>query len=156
NLARLIEQLLNEEQYDKAEEIADLAMEKMPVDIFEYYTLLEPYIIAYYEVGSVEKARNLFQQVGEKYQEKLEYFSTLPIDDQEVLFEEIYIDIERYRGLVDAVIINDEDSDYIQSQMLTFNNHLRLFNHFLGDEDVEELWEDEDIPSDSGQIEPSE
>ena len=40
NLARLIEQLINEEQLEKAEEIADLAMEKMPVDKFGYYTLL--------------------------------------------------------------------------------------------------------------------
>ena len=156
NLARLIEQLLNEEEYDKAEEIADLAMEKMPVDTFEYYTLLEPYIIAYYEVGSDEKARDLFQQVSQKYKEKLGYYSTLPIDDQEVLFEEIYIDIERYRGLVDAVIINEKDMDYTQEQMLTFNNHLRLFSHFLGEEDLEEGIQEPDLPIDSVEIDPSE
>ncbi len=28
----------------KAEDILDLAMEKMPVEHFEYYTLLEPFI----------------------------------------------------------------------------------------------------------------
>ncbi|MEM1001830.1 MAG: DUF2723 domain-containing protein, partial [Bacteroidota bacterium] len=57
NLARLIEALIQKDELDKAEEIADLAMEKMPVDKFGYYTLLEPYINAYYEVGNVEKAR---------------------------------------------------------------------------------------------------
>ena len=44
NLARLIEALINVNEVEKAEEIADLAMEKMPVDVFGYYTLLEPYI----------------------------------------------------------------------------------------------------------------
>ncbi len=154
NLARLIEQLIKEDQLLKAEEIADLAMEKMPVEIFEYYTLLEPYIIAYYEVGSVEKARSLFKKVSEKYQESLVYFSGLTIDNQENLFEDIYVDIERYRGLVDVVIVHDKDDDYIKDQMMNFNNHLRLFSHFLGDEDIDEIIEEEDIPSDSGQVEP--
>jgi hypothetical protein len=55
NLARLIEQLINENKLDKAEEIADIAMDQMPVDYFGYYTLLEPYISAYYEVGNKKK-----------------------------------------------------------------------------------------------------
>ena len=33
---------------DKAEEITDILMENMPVSIFGYYTLLEPYIESYY------------------------------------------------------------------------------------------------------------
>ena len=39
NLARLIEVLIQEGELEKAEEIADLAMEKMPVDLFGFYTL---------------------------------------------------------------------------------------------------------------------
>ena len=75
NIARLIEQLINEDKLDKAEEIADLAMEKMPVDTFGFYTLLEPYIVAYYEVGNKDKARKLFKDVAKKYQENLVYYS---------------------------------------------------------------------------------
>src|SRR5690606_2534657 len=52
NLARLIEQLINEEKLEQAEEIADIAMTNMPVEHYGYYTLLEPYISAYYEVGA--------------------------------------------------------------------------------------------------------
>ena len=40
NLARLIEQLINEDKLDKAEEIADIAMENMPV---EYLWLLHAF-----------------------------------------------------------------------------------------------------------------
>ena len=53
------------EELDKAEEIADLAMLKMPVDEFGYYTLLEPYINAYFEVGNKDKARDLFNKALE-------------------------------------------------------------------------------------------
>ena len=59
-----MEQLINEDQLDKAENIADLAMQKMPVDKFGYYTLLEPYISAYYEIEKTDKARKLYQDVA--------------------------------------------------------------------------------------------
>ncbi|MCH7523809.1 MAG: DUF2723 domain-containing protein [Bacteroidetes bacterium] len=126
NLARLIETLINEEQFEKAEEIADLAMEKMPVDKFGYYTLLEPYIGAYYEVNAKEKARQLFKDVSIKYQENLNYYSTLTEKNQTRLIENIYLDIERYRGLVDVLMIY-EDDDFVKVEMQKFNSYLRLF-----------------------------
>lgn len=153
NLARLIEQLINEEKLTKAEEIADLAMEKMPVNIFGFYTLLEPYIIGYYNVNATEKAQQLFKEVSVKYQENLTYYSGLTIDNQEQLFEEIYIDIERYRGLVDVLLVNEDDTTFIEAEMKNFNSYLRLFSHFMGEEDLQESNRIEDeISSDSSQV----
>jgi hypothetical protein len=153
NLARLIEALINNNEPEKAEEIADLAMEKMPVDVFGYYTLLEPYISAYYQVNSEEKARKLFKDVSKKYQENLEYYSSLSIKNQQRMFEEIYTDIERYRGLVDVVIVNDDDEEFIKTEMEVFNNTLRLFRQLIGDDSYEEPERtDNDIPSDSNVI----
>ena len=137
NLARLIEQLINEEKYDKAEAVADLAMEKMPVRHFEYYSLLEPYISAYYEVESVEKARALFLEVAKKYQEQLVYFGSLPIEVQKNNIEEIFSNIERYRSLVDVLVIY-KDTDFALEESKNFNNHLQLFEHFMGPEDTPE------------------
>ena len=134
NLARLIETLINEEQFVKAEEIADLAMDKMPVDTFGYYTLLEPYIGAYYEVEAKEKARQLFKDVSIKYQENLNYYSSLSEKNQTQQIENIYTDIGRYRGLVDVLMIY-EDEDFIKAEMRKFNSYLRLFT---GDEEEEE------------------
>lgn len=154
NLARLIEALINNNEPEKAEEIADLAMEKMPVDVFGYYTLLEPYISAYYQVESKDKARNLFKDVSKKYQENLTYYSSLSIKNQQRMFEEIYTDIERYRGLVDVIIINDDDEEFIKTEMEAFNNTLRLFSQLIGDDSYEEPERtDIDIPSDSNVIE---
>ena len=153
NLARLIEALINNDEPKKAEEIADLAMEKMPVDVFGYYTLLEPYISAYYQVDSKDKARKLFKDVSEKYQENLGYYSTLSLGNQRRMFEEIYTDIERYRGLVDVIIVNDTDEEFIKTEMEVFNNTLRLFSQLIGDDSYEEpVRTDIDIPTDSNVI----
>ena len=138
NLARLIQQLINEKKLDKAEEIANIAMNNMPVEYFGYYTLLEPYIRAYYEVGNQEKAQQLFKDIANKYQENLHYYSGLKVENQERLFENIYTDIQRYKGLIDVLI--EYDYELAQTQGKIFNNFLQLFNHFLGDDNKEEQY----------------
>ncbi|WP_339894552.1 DUF2723 domain-containing protein [uncultured Algibacter sp.] len=149
NLARLAEQLINEDKLDKAEEVADIAMDNMPVEYFGYYTLLEPYIGAYYEVGNTEKAQRLFKDVAKKYQENLSYYSSLKVDKQERMFEDIYTDIQRYKGLVDVLI--KYDVEFAEAEGDIFNNYLRSFSHFYG-EDVPEndIRIDKDVPVDNG------
>lgn len=142
NLARLIEGLVQKNELEKAEEIADLAMEKMPVDDFGYYTLLEPYINTYYEVGNTEKARQLYLDVAEKYQESLSYFGNMDYETQERVIEEIVTNIERYRSLVDQLIIMD-DKDFALEQTKIFNSYLKLFNNFMSEPEPES--EDVDI-----------
>jgi len=149
NLARLIEQLINEDKLDKAEEIANIAMENMPVDYFGYYTLLEPYVSAYYEVGNKEKAQQLFKDVAEKYQENLTYYSGLTVANQEQLFEDIYTDIQRYKSLVD--ILMTYDPEFAKTESEPFNSYLKLFKHFYDAEDDPDVQQpvDKDIPIDS-------
>jgi hypothetical protein len=126
NLARLIEALIQKGELEKAEEIADLAMKKMPVNLFGFYTLLEPYIGAYYELEATEKARELYTEVSSKYQESLSYYSTLSEYNQSTYIQNIYNDIERYRSLVDVTAIY-ETEDFIKTEMEKFNTYLRLF-----------------------------
>lgn len=132
NLARLIEALLNENKLDKAEEIADIAMENMPVDKYGFYTLLEPYISTYYEVDNKEKARQLFKEVAAKYQEYLKYYGNLTIENQEDNFTEILTNIERYKALVD--VLKGYDTEFAKQESKTFNSYLDLFNHFYEEE----------------------
>jgi hypothetical protein len=136
NLARLMEALIDRNDLEKAEEIADLAMEKMPVDKFGYYTLLEPYINAYYEVAKPEKARALYLQVAEKYQENLSYYGSMDFETQERIIEEIITDIERYRSLIDQLIIMG-DKDFALEETKKFNSYLKLFDNFMGASDPE-------------------
>ena len=139
HIARLIETLINENELDKAEEIADLAMEKMPVDIFGYYTFLEPFIGAYYEVKAKEKARNLYKNVTLKYQESLTYYSRVSERNQSKYIQTIYSDIERYKSLVDTISLYEEEG-FIKIEMEKFNGFLRLFTG----EDTETSFESDD------------
>ncbi|WP_460220059.1 glycosyltransferase family 117 protein [Psychroserpens sp. MEBiC05023] len=150
NLARLMEQLLNEDQLDKAEKVADLAMEKMPVDKFGFYTLLEPYIGGYYEMDKKEKARKLYLDVTKKYQERLNYWSNLSIKNQTRYIEDIVTDIERYRNLVDLLVIY-KDTDFAMEETRKFNNFLDDFKHFTDEaDDIEPpTREERDLPKDT-------
>ena len=149
NLARLIETLINEDKLDKAEEVADIAMKNMPLEFFGYYTLLEPYIGAYYAVGNKEKARDLFLGLSKKYQENLTYYSSLKRENQERLFEDIYTDIQRYKSLID--VLEEHDEPLAEKEGEVFNNYLRLFRSFYGgDEDTNTV--EEDVVKDSGTV----
>ena len=145
NLARLIEALINEDKLDQAEEIADMAMEKMPVDKFGFYSLLEPYISAYYEIGNIEKGRALYQDVSRKYQENLMYFSGLDESDQMSLLEDIYLDVQRYRALVDILVIYN-DKNFALAETKKFNGYLSLLDKLMGPiEEAPDSLEDIDI-----------
>ncbi len=137
NMARLVEALLEQNEPEKAKEIMDLAMEKMPVDIFEFYTLVEPYITGYYEIGETQQARYIWQQLAKKYQEQLTYFSTLNAEAQEEYWEEVYSNIEKYRSLVDLLIIND-DRESFEKEAQVFDNYLKTFPYLIGNDDEEE------------------
>ena len=126
NISRLVNQLIFENKLIEAEKIIDKCMEKFPANKFGYYTLLEPFINSYYEIKKEEKARKLFDEIAEKYQEKLFYYSGLDNSNKNKYAEEIYTDIERYRSLVD-VMINFEDGEFLETRMQEFNNYLDLF-----------------------------
>ncbi|MGB0789111.1 MAG: hypothetical protein ACPGQR_06205, partial [Marinirhabdus sp.] len=105
NLARLAETLLNEGKNEKAKKVLDLAMEHMPVEYFQYYSLLEPFVIGYYQIGEVERARDIYNKVSKKYQEKSVYYSGLKVRRQYPIASEIITTMERYRGLIDVLIM---------------------------------------------------
>ncbi|GAB2764437.1 glycosyltransferase family 117 protein [Salinimicrobium soli] len=150
NLARLIEKLIQEDQLEKAENVLDLGMEKMPLDYYGYYTLLEPFIGGYYEVDKKEKARELWDRVAKKYQENLEYYSSFDINRQLSWGSEIVSDIERYRSLVDLLIIHG-DEEKARKEADTFNNYLMMFRHFYGSPDASE-----DLPDVQEELIPEE
>lgn len=129
NLARLMETLINEGKNDKAEKIIELAMTKMPIDYFEYYTLVEPFAQGYYEIGKKDKARAILKQLITKYQEELTFFSGLKSNEQIKMATDIVTDIERYRGLLEIMQISD-DLEFYNQEKVKFNNFNKMFAHF--------------------------
>lgn len=129
NLARLMETLIIEEKKDKAKKIADLAMEKMPIEHFNYYTLVEPFAQGYYELNEKEKAREILTKLVKKYQEELTYFNSLKPSEQYELRLDIISNIERYRNVI-KIAEDANDIDFYNQEKVKFNNFNKLFANF--------------------------
>jgi hypothetical protein len=129
NLARLMETLLLEGKKDKAEKVIDLAMAKMPIAYFEYYSMVEPFAMGYYEVGNKDKARKVVAELIQKYQESLTYFSGFKLADQYYYASDIVSDIEQYRGLIELIRAAD-DREFYEKEKAKFNNFNKRFAVF--------------------------
>ncbi|WP_299439644.1 DUF2723 domain-containing protein [uncultured Aquimarina sp.] len=130
NLRRLADQLIKEKQLLKAEEILDLGIEKMPLDIYEYYTPLHSFVDNYYRIGKKEKARSLWKQLTRKYQEQLLYFESLSYKRQQEHFESIMDNVTYYRDLVNTLVKN-QDTELMDTEIDTFNRYINLFPRFF-------------------------
>lgn len=134
NLARLMEALINENKIDKAKEIIDMAITNMPIDHFGYYTMVEPFVDGYYQVGETTKARALFNSLKNKYQERLEYYASTSLDEQYGNIDDIIGDMEAYRRNIDVLITNN-DREMAEKETLIFNEYIDKFKHFYKDSD---------------------
>jgi hypothetical protein len=132
NMARLMETLLNEGQDAKAEKIIDLAMEKMPINYFDYYTLVEPFAQGYYELGKKDKARAILKELATKYQEELTFYKEYKPSDQRRSAIDIVTNIERYRSLLEIMKISD-DIEFYNQEKVKFNNFNKMFPIFNRD-----------------------
>lgn len=128
-LSRLMNQLIVEGQKDKAKNIIELAMTKMPVEYFDYYSLVEPFAGGYYKIDEKAKARQLLDKLILKYQENLNYYGSLKSSDQTSIAIPIITDIERYRSLLTVMKEND-DLDFYNKNRIVFNTYIKMFDRF--------------------------
>ncbi|WP_420402131.1 DUF2723 domain-containing protein [Flagellimonas sp.] len=139
NLARLMEKLLEEGKVDKAKDIIDIAITNMPVEEFGFYAFVEPYVDGYYKVGETEKAHALFEKLKKVYQERLEYYSAVPLDEQYDRIDDILADMQAYRRNID-ILIENQDREKAESETVIFNEYIDKFSQFVGDD--EEMFEE--------------
>jgi Protein of unknown function (DUF2723) len=129
NLARLMETLIIEGKKEKAEKVIDLAMAKMPIAYFEYYSMVEPFAMGYYEVGGKEKARKVVSELIQKYQESLTFYSGFKLSEQYYYASDIVSDIEQYRSLLE-IVRAAEDRTFYEKEKVKFNNFNKRFAVF--------------------------
>ncbi|WP_149276711.1 DUF2723 domain-containing protein [Pareuzebyella sediminis] len=148
NLARLVEKLIEEDKIEKAKDIIDMAMKNLPVEFYDYYTFVEPFVDGYYKVGETTKARELFEKLKYIYQDRLEYYADVPLDQQYDKIDEIIADMEGYRRNIDILITNN-DREKAEKETLIFNEYIDKFQHFYKDDILDEeppvLGEDRDL-----------
>lgn len=129
NLARLMEQLINENKNEKAEEVIELAMAKMPIEYYGYYTLIDPFAAGYYAIGKKAKAREILDKLIVKYEENLDYFSSMDIRSQNNYSMDIMTDIERFRKML-RVMKEGNDIEYYEKYRVAFNKYNEKFKRF--------------------------
>ena len=134
NLARLMNQLIKEGKTKKAETILNLALTKMPLDKFEYYSLVDPFAAGYYKIGQKKNAQDLLIKLISKYKENLNYYSKISTDEQSILGMEIVTDLERYRGLLE-VMKDNNDLEFYEKNRSVFNTYIQMFDRFGRDKE---------------------
>ncbi|RDI52210.1 glycosyltransferase family 117 protein [Flavobacterium glaciei] len=134
NLSRLMNQLIVEGKKDKAKNIIDLAMTKMPLEYFDYYSLVEPFAGGYYKIDEKVKAQQLLNKLVQKYRENLNYYGNLKSSEQTSIAIPIITDIERYRSLL-TVMKENGDIDFYNKHKITFNTYIKMFERFGRDKE---------------------
>ena len=129
NMARLMEQLINEGKKEKAKKIIDLALTKMPMDYYGYYTMVEPFAGGYYEIGEKAKARQLLERLMTKYKQSLTFYSGIQPSIQNGIVSDIITDIERYRSLL-MVMKDRGDMAFYNKNKPIFNSIVKRFARF--------------------------
>ena len=128
-LSRLMNQLILEGKKDKAKNIINLAMTKMPVEYFDYYSLVEPFAGGYYKIDEPLKAQQLLDKLIMKYRENLNYYGKLAPSEQTSIAIPIITDIERYRSLL-TVMKENGDLNFYNKNRIIFNTYIKMFERF--------------------------
>ncbi|MBT8384732.1 MAG: hypothetical protein KJO83_03365, partial [Bacteroidia bacterium] len=109
NLIRLAEELVKEEKFEKAEEILDLSINKMPVERYGHYGLVLGYVDNYYRVNNKEKARKVANTLVNIFQDRIEYYSGLDNYDVSQHFDDIEATLLMYNNVVGTVDEYDKE-----------------------------------------------
>lgn len=129
NLARLMEELINEGKNDKAKKVIDLALDKMPLDYYGYYSMVDTFAAGYYEIGEKQKAQDLLNKLMVKYKEELTFYSGMKPSLQSDYAIDIVTAIERYRGLL-TIMKDAKDLDLFTKSRAEFNSFNKRFERF--------------------------
>ena len=132
SIARVVEKLIDEKKFDKAEHLLDLAMEKMPVDKFKLYSLVEPFIDGYFQIGKAEKARKVYADLSNMYKDHLRYYATLPFEEQLSITDDIITDLERYKSIIITGVEN-KDEQIIRNEIPSYLNTIEAFRPLMNE-----------------------
>jgi len=108
-LVRLAEEFIKEEQYDKAEEMLDLSIDKMPIKRYGHYSMTLGYADNYYRIGKKEKARNVSNTLVSIFQDRIEFYSGLNNYDVAQHFDDIEATLLMYNNVVATADEHDEE-----------------------------------------------
>ncbi len=133
NLYRLADSLFVEGKKDKALEILNLSIDKMPVDKFGYYSSLLDYIDLYYKLGQKDKARQVAGQLLNKFKEYLNYYADLPLQEKYQNFDDIERNFLLYREVL-KMATQHKDEAFVDDKFKEFESLMNKYQDMLQEE----------------------
>ncbi len=133
NLYRLADSLFVEGKKDKALEILNLSIDKMPVDKFGYYSSLLDYIDLYYKLGQKDKARQVAGQLLNKFKEYLNYYADLPLQEKYQNFDDIERNFLLYREVL-KMATRHKDEAFADDKFKEFESLMNKYQDMLQEE----------------------
>ena len=121
-------------------------MENMPVEYYDYYAFVKPLVDGYFKVRETEKCRQLVEKLKKIYQERLNYYAGLPLDEQQLFLDQIIPDLEAYSRNVDILIMN-RDQEKAEKETLIFNDYIAKFERFYRNDNIDHILGEETMDS---------
>ena len=132
NLVRLAEALILEGKKEKAEEILDLSIEKMPIARYGHYGMVLGYIENYYKIDKKEKARNVAITLATIFRQRIEYYSTLGETGIQKNYDELETTLLMYNNVVAST--DEFDKEYADELKKGYIASFKLLEGVVGDE----------------------
>ncbi len=129
-LFRLSEAFVEKGAIQKAVEVLDLSLEKMPAGKFDSADMLMDYVSHYYALGENKKGRALSEKLIELKQEILVYYSRF----NDRFFPSYYDELENnllVYGEIVRIISKYEEKSYSDKIQNEYIEHLELFRHLI-------------------------
>ncbi len=130
-LDRLAEAFIKEDRPDKAEEMLDLSVEKLPEDKVDTGFLMFGHIEKYYALGKQAKARHIAEQMIKQNQEMLEYYARFKPSMFAKVFDKVENNLIAYGEVVRTISALDKDEAYVNQTQDTYINYLDLFKEYI-------------------------
>ena len=132
SLGRLADELIKEGEFDKAEEILDMSVEKMPIEKYGYYRLVIGHIESYYKINKPEKARKIVDFLVNNFQEKITYYSEVSSYELTQNFSDLEGTLDLYRYII-ATAQEFDNEKYTQNLKDEFMASVTLLEEVLED-----------------------
>lgn len=132
SLGRLADELIKEGKFDKAEEMLDLSVEKMPIEKYGYYRLVIGHIESYYSINKPEKARKIVAFLIGTFQENIDYYSGVSPKQLSDNFSDLEGTLDLYRYIV-ATVQEYDTEEYTEALKKEFMESVTLLEEVLGE-----------------------
>jgi hypothetical protein len=133
SLGRLADEFIKEGKFDKAEEMLDLSVEKMPIEKYGYYRLVIGHIESYYKIDKPEKARKIVEFLINNFQENITYYSGVSSEQLSKDFSDLEGTLDLYRYIV-ATVQEYDTEEYTEELKKEFMASVTLLEEVLGEE----------------------